>query len=124
MELGVFWMRVFELGGDREGRKRMRKKSATPARKKPSQNSPPSNCAFNRRCRGCRQPPLSFSAPEKHLKNYVDIYPSLKLNSIICQAQILNLFCPDKAASLAQEIVNELIQIERKDVQPSFIFFL
>ncbi|KAL1546983.1 hypothetical protein AAHA92_23509 [Salvia divinorum] len=51
-----------------------------------------------------------MSSQEKHLKNYVDIYSSLGWNSIVCQAQFLNLFFPDKAASLAQEIVNELIQ--------------
>ncbi|KAH6758971.1 peptidase [Perilla frutescens var. frutescens] len=51
-----------------------------------------------------------MSAEEKHLKNYVDIYSSLGWNSLVCHAQFLNLFFPDKAASLAREIVNELVQ--------------
>ncbi|XP_042046899.1 uncharacterized protein LOC121792844 [Salvia splendens] len=51
-----------------------------------------------------------MSCQEKHLKNYVDMYSSRGWNSIVCQPQFLNLFFPDKAASLAQEIVNELIQ--------------
>ncbi|XP_057794524.1 uncharacterized protein LOC131010860 [Salvia miltiorrhiza] len=51
-----------------------------------------------------------MSSQEKHLNNYVDVYSSLGWNSIVCQPKILNLFFPDKAASLAQEIVNELIQ--------------
>ncbi|KAL6497227.1 hypothetical protein OROGR_029156 [Orobanche gracilis] len=52
-----------------------------------------------------------MSSHEKHLKNYVDIYSSLGWNSIVCQSQFLKLkFFPEKAASLAREVVNELIQ--------------
>lgn len=51
-----------------------------------------------------------MSSQEKHLNNYVDMYSSLGWNSIVCQPQFLNMFFPDKAASLAREIVNELSQ--------------
>ncbi|KAL6574971.1 multicatalytic endopeptidase [Orobanche minor] len=51
-----------------------------------------------------------MSSQEKHLKNYVDIYSFLGWNSIVCQSQFLNLFFPEKAASLAREVVNEPIQ--------------
>ncbi|KAL0392043.1 UNVERIFIED_CONTAM: hypothetical protein Sradi_2427100 [Sesamum radiatum] len=47
---------------------------------------------------------------DKHLKNYVDLYSSLGWNSLVCHSQFLNLFFPDKAASLALGIVNELVQ--------------
>ncbi|KAG6400281.1 hypothetical protein SASPL_137106 [Salvia splendens] len=52
-----------------------------------------------------------MSSQEKHLQNYIDLYSSLGWNSIVCQAQFLNSFFPDKAASLAREIVIELIQV-------------
>ncbi|KAL8029978.1 hypothetical protein ABFX02_14G257800 [Erythranthe guttata] len=51
-----------------------------------------------------------MSSQDKHLKNYVDLYHSLGWNSLVCHSQFLNLFFPDKAASLALEIVNELVQ--------------
>ncbi|KAL2520962.1 hypothetical protein Fot_24885 [Forsythia ovata] len=51
-----------------------------------------------------------MSSQDKHLKNYVDLYSSLGWNSLICHSQFLNLFLPDKAASLALEIVNDLVQ--------------
>ncbi|XP_051150961.1 uncharacterized protein LOC127265271 [Andrographis paniculata] len=51
-----------------------------------------------------------MSSQDKHLKNYVDLYSSLGWNSLVCHSQFLNLFFPDKASSLALEIVNELVQ--------------
>ncbi|KAK6130937.1 hypothetical protein DH2020_035316 [Rehmannia glutinosa] len=51
-----------------------------------------------------------MSSQDKHLKNYVDLYSSLGWNSLVCHSQFLNLFFPDKAASLALEIVDELVQ--------------
>ncbi|KAI3465369.1 hypothetical protein Pfo_022032 [Paulownia fortunei] len=51
-----------------------------------------------------------ISSQDKHLKNYVDLYSSLGWNSLVCHSQFLNPFFPDKAASLAREIVNELVQ--------------
>ncbi|KAL2242073.1 UNVERIFIED_CONTAM: hypothetical protein Sindi_0325300 [Sesamum indicum] len=47
---------------------------------------------------------------DKHLKNYVHLYSSLGWNSLVCHSQFLNLFFPDKATSLALEVVNELVQ--------------
>ncbi|KAL0438696.1 UNVERIFIED_CONTAM: hypothetical protein Slati_2352600 [Sesamum latifolium] len=52
-----------------------------------------------------------MSSEDKHLKNYVNLYSSLGWSSLVCHSQFLNLFFPDKAASLAREIVNELIKI-------------
>ncbi|KAL6521951.1 hypothetical protein OROMI_031828 [Orobanche minor] len=51
-----------------------------------------------------------MSSQDKHLKNYIDLYASLGWNSLICHSQFLNLFFPDKAASLALDIINELVQ--------------
>ncbi|GFP95691.1 hypothetical protein PHJA_001713300 [Phtheirospermum japonicum] len=51
-----------------------------------------------------------MSSQDKHLKNYVHFYASLGWDSLVCHSQFLNLFFPDKAASLALEIVNELVQ--------------
>ncbi|CAI9757926.1 unnamed protein product [Fraxinus pennsylvanica] len=51
-----------------------------------------------------------MSSEDKHLKNYVDLYSSLGWNSVICHSQFLNLFFPNKAASLALEILNDLVQ--------------
>ncbi|KAL3628814.1 hypothetical protein CASFOL_027860 [Castilleja foliolosa] len=49
-----------------------------------------------------------MSSQDKHLKNYVHLYASRGWDSLVCHSQFLNLFFPDKAASLALEIVNEL----------------
>lgn len=51
-----------------------------------------------------------ISSQEKHLKNYIHLYSSLGWNSIVCHSQFLNLFFPDKAASLAYEVLKELLQ--------------
>ncbi|KAL3514496.1 hypothetical protein ACH5RR_027213 [Cinchona calisaya] len=62
-----------------------------------------------------------MSSQEKHLKNYVDLYSSLGWNSLICHSQFLNMFFPDKAASLALEIVNELV--EELKIRPCPVVF-
>ncbi|CAA0830256.1 Protein of unknown function DUF829- transmembrane 53 [Striga hermonthica] len=51
-----------------------------------------------------------MSSADRHLKNYVDLFASLGWNSLICHSQFLNLFFPDKAASLALQIVDEVVQ--------------
>ncbi|XP_022852633.1 uncharacterized protein LOC111374225 [Olea europaea var. sylvestris] len=51
-----------------------------------------------------------MSSQDKHSRNYVDLYSSLGWNSLICHSQFLNLLFPDKAASLAIEIVKDLVQ--------------
>ncbi|XP_073285878.1 uncharacterized protein [Primulina huaijiensis] len=62
-----------------------------------------------------------MSSQDKHLKNYVDLYSSIGWNSLVCHSQFLNLFFPDKAESLALEIVSELVQ-ELK-IQPCPVVF-
>ncbi|XP_073146319.1 uncharacterized protein [Henckelia pumila] len=62
-----------------------------------------------------------MSSQDKHLKNYVDLYSSVGWNSLVCHSQFLNLFFPDKAESLALEIVSELVQ-ELK-IQPCPVVF-
>lgn len=62
-----------------------------------------------------------MSSQDKHLKNYVDLYSSIGWNSLVCHSQFLNLFFPDKAESLALEIVTELVQ-ELK-IQPCPVVF-
>ncbi|KAL2455048.1 hypothetical protein Fot_55224 [Forsythia ovata] len=51
-----------------------------------------------------------MSSQDKPLKNYVDLYSSLGWNSLVCHPKFLNSFFPDKAASLALEIVSDLVQ--------------
>ncbi|GER36961.1 hypothetical protein STAS_13347 [Striga asiatica] len=51
-----------------------------------------------------------MSSADRHLKNYVDLFASLGWNSLVCHSQFLNLFFPDKAASLALQIVDELVR--------------
>lgn len=51
-----------------------------------------------------------MSSQEKHLKNYVQLYSSLGWNSLICHPEFLNVFFPEKATSLASDILNELVK--------------
>ncbi|KAL2504215.1 Protein of unknown function DUF829 [Abeliophyllum distichum] len=51
-----------------------------------------------------------MSSQDRHLKNYVELYSSLGWNSLVCHPQFLNSFFPDKAESLALEIVRDLVQ--------------
>ncbi|XP_077237652.1 uncharacterized protein LOC143879256 [Tasmannia lanceolata] len=51
-----------------------------------------------------------ISSQEKHLKPYVQLYGSLGWNSLICHAEFLNLFFPEKATSLAYGVLDELIK--------------
>lgn len=51
-----------------------------------------------------------MSSEERHVKNYVDLYSSLGWNSLVCHSQFLNLFFPDKAASLASEVISQLLK--------------
>ncbi|KAL4649685.1 hypothetical protein ACB092_01G032800 [Castanea dentata] len=51
-----------------------------------------------------------LSSQERHLKNYVQLYSCLGWNSLICHPEFLNSFFPEKAATLAADIVNELVQ--------------
>ncbi|KAL7207872.1 hypothetical protein ACSBR1_029760 [Camellia fascicularis] len=51
-----------------------------------------------------------MSSQDRHLNNYTQLYSSLGWNSLVCHSQFLNLFFPDKATSLAFEILNELVK--------------
>lgn len=61
------------------------------------------------------------SIQEKHLKNYVDIYNSLGWSSLVCYADFLNPFYPEKATSLAYVVLNELVEELR--IRPCPIVF-
>lgn len=62
-----------------------------------------------------------MSSQDKHLKNYLHLYASLGWDSLVCHSQFLNLFFPDKAASLALDILSELIK-ELKDRPCPIVF--
>ncbi|KAJ9567072.1 hypothetical protein OSB04_003038 [Centaurea solstitialis] len=62
-----------------------------------------------------------MSSQDKHLKNYIHLYSSLGWDSLVCHPQFLNLFFPDKAASLALEILTQLIK-ELKDRPCPIVF--
>ncbi|CAN4092735.1 unnamed protein product [Withania somnifera] len=62
-----------------------------------------------------------MSSQDRHLKNYVDLYSSLGWNSLVCHSQFLNMFFPYKAAALAAQIVNELV--EELKVRPCPVVF-
>ncbi|CAH9111212.1 unnamed protein product [Cuscuta epithymum] len=51
-----------------------------------------------------------MSSQPRHVKNYVDLYSSLGWNSLVCHSQFLNSFYPEKAAALALEVLNELVE--------------
>ncbi|KAL5982433.1 hypothetical protein ACLOJK_016504 [Asimina triloba] len=51
-----------------------------------------------------------MSSGEKQLQPYVDLYGSIGWNSLVCHADFLNLYFPDKATSLAYAILNELLK--------------
>ncbi|XP_057531932.1 uncharacterized protein LOC130810031 [Amaranthus tricolor] len=51
-----------------------------------------------------------MSSEERHLKHYIDLYASLGWNSLVCHAQFLNSFFPEKATLLALDILDELIK--------------
>ncbi|KAK9271429.1 hypothetical protein L1049_027020 [Liquidambar formosana] len=51
-----------------------------------------------------------MSSQERHLKNYVQLYSSIGWSSLVCHSQFLNLFFPEKAATIAFDILKELVQ--------------
>uniref|UniRef100_A0A5B7ADD0 Peptide methionine sulfoxide reductase msrA n=2 Tax=Davidia involucrata TaxID=16924 RepID=A0A5B7ADD0_DAVIN len=50
------------------------------------------------------------SIHESHLKNYVNLYSSLGWNSLVCLADFLNPFFPERATSLAFVVLSELVE--------------
>lgn len=51
-----------------------------------------------------------MSSEQRHLKHYIDLYASCGWNSFVCHSQFLNSFFPEKAESLALEILDELVE--------------
>ncbi|XP_039127590.1 uncharacterized protein LOC120263691 isoform X2 [Dioscorea cayenensis subsp. rotundata] len=51
-----------------------------------------------------------LSSQERNLKPYVDLYSSLGWGSLICHVDFLTLFLPEKAASLAHNLLSELVK--------------
>ncbi|XP_072972845.1 uncharacterized protein [Typha angustifolia] len=49
-----------------------------------------------------------LSSQERHLKPHLDLYLSLGWSSLVCHVDFLTLFFPEKAASLADDILKEL----------------
>ncbi|XP_073011015.1 uncharacterized protein [Typha latifolia] len=47
---------------------------------------------------------------ERHMRPYIDLYWSLGWRCLICHADFLNLFFPEKAASLACGVLSELVK--------------
>lgn len=51
-----------------------------------------------------------MSSRERHVKTYVDLYGSLGWNSLICHSQFFNMFFPEKAETLAFDMLNGLLE--------------
>ncbi|KAM7280170.1 hypothetical protein ACFE04_007304 [Oxalis oulophora] len=62
-----------------------------------------------------------MSSQDKHLKNYIQLYSSLGWDSLVCHSQFLNMFFPDRAATLASQLLNELIKDLK--IRPSPVVF-
>ncbi|KAJ8625133.1 hypothetical protein MRB53_033663 [Persea americana] len=62
-----------------------------------------------------------LSSQEKNLKPYVQLYASLGWNSIICHSDFLHLFFPEKATSLAVDVLDELVK--EVEIRPLPIVF-
>ncbi|CAL8996400.1 unnamed protein product [Prunus brigantina] len=62
-----------------------------------------------------------MSSQERHLKSYVELYSSMGWNTLVCHAQFLNMFFPEKATTLATDILNELL--EELKIKPCPVVF-
>ncbi|ONK55408.1 uncharacterized protein A4U43_UnF3660 [Asparagus officinalis] len=51
-----------------------------------------------------------LSSQERNLKPFIDLYSSLGWISFVCHSDFLTLFFPDKAASLACGVLNEIVK--------------
>ncbi|KAM7482515.1 hypothetical protein LguiB_007098 [Lonicera macranthoides] len=58
------------------------------------------------------------SIDESQLSNYVNLYSSLGWNSLVCVADFLNPFFPERATSLAFSLLNELVEDLRSRPRP------
>ncbi|KAK3231432.1 hypothetical protein Dsin_003313 [Dipteronia sinensis] len=63
-----------------------------------------------------------MSSEEKHVNRYVQLYSSLNWNSLVCHSQFLNMFFPEKAETLAFDILKELV--EELKVKPCPVVFV
>lgn len=65
-----------------------------------------------------------MSSEERHLKRYLDLYASVGWDCLVCHSQFLNSFFPERAASLALELLNELVEdLKRKPCPVVFASF-
>lgn len=62
-----------------------------------------------------------MSSQERHLRKYVELYSSLGWNSLVCHSEFLNMFFPEKAATIASAVLNELL--EELKVRPCPVVF-
>ncbi|XP_017243092.1 uncharacterized protein LOC108215211 isoform X2 [Daucus carota subsp. sativus] len=62
-----------------------------------------------------------MSSERKHVQRFVQLFASLGWNSLVCHSQFLNMFFPEKGASLASEILYELS--EELKVRPCPVVF-
>ncbi|RRT64654.1 hypothetical protein BHE74_00001512 [Ensete ventricosum] len=51
------------------------------------------------------------SSLERQLEPYIQLYSSFGWRSLICHADFLTLFFPEKATSLADGVLKELVQV-------------
>ncbi|KAK2660351.1 hypothetical protein Ddye_006884 [Dipteronia dyeriana] len=63
-----------------------------------------------------------MSSEEKHVNRYVQLYSSLNWNSLVCHSQFLNMFFPEKAETLAFDVLKELV--EELKVKPCPVVFV
>ncbi|KAL1824971.1 hypothetical protein ACET3Z_011749 [Daucus carota] len=62
-----------------------------------------------------------MSSERKHVQRFVQLFASLGWNSLVCHSQFLNMFFPEKGASLASELLHELS--EELKVRPCPVVF-
>ncbi|XP_068334057.1 uncharacterized protein [Pyrus communis] len=62
-----------------------------------------------------------MSSQERQLKSFVELYSSLGWNSLVCHSQFLNMFFPEKATTIATDILNELV--EELKIKPCPVVF-
>ncbi|KAJ4793752.1 hypothetical protein LUZ62_044998 [Rhynchospora pubera] len=55
---------------------------------------------------------------EKQLKPFVDLYWSLGWRCLICHADVLSIFFPEKATTLAFDVLNELVKELKTEASP------
>ncbi|XP_022981161.1 uncharacterized protein LOC111480388 [Cucurbita maxima] len=69
-------------------------------------------------CRGVVVLFAWVSIQHRHLDKFVQLYASLGWNSLVCYADFLNIFDPERATSLAFLVLNELVEELRMKLRP------